>query len=88
MVLLLEHQKLFLQAEKAFESAIKLLQENGTEDQQQHLNTVLVNRHARVLCSLGRYKDAVARYQAVKPLTMFHDVCGLACHCSWRPVKR
>ncbi|KAJ7369927.1 Tetratricopeptide repeat protein 37 [Desmophyllum pertusum] len=75
--LLLEHQKLFLQAEKAFESAINLLQENGTEDQQQHLNTVLVN-HARVLCSLGRYKDAVARYQAVKPLTMFHDVCGLA----------
>ena len=30
------------------------------------------------ISSLGRYKDAVARYQAVKPLTMFHDVCGLA----------
>ncbi|KAJ7369919.1 Tetratricopeptide repeat protein 37 [Desmophyllum pertusum] len=75
--ILLEHQKLFLQAEKAFESAIKLLQENGTEDQQQHLNTVLVN-HTRVLCSLGRYNDAVACYQAVKPLTMFYDVCGLA----------
>ncbi|XP_020629636.1 tetratricopeptide repeat protein 37-like isoform X1 [Orbicella faveolata] len=75
--LLLEHQKLFLQAEKAFESAIKLLQESDTESQQQHLNSVLVNQ-ARVLCSLGRYKDAVARYQAVKPLTMFHDVCGLA----------
>lgn len=28
--------------------------------------------------SLGRYKDAVARYQAVKPLTVFRDVCGLA----------
>ena len=30
------------------------------------------------ISSLGRYKDAVARYQAVKPLTIFHDVCGLA----------
>ncbi|KAL9987357.1 hypothetical protein ACROYT_G001647 [Oculina patagonica] len=75
--LLLEHQKLFLQAEKAFKSAINLLQENGTEDQQQHLNAVLVN-HARVVCALGRYKEAVAQYQAVKPLSMFHDVCGLA----------
>ena len=28
--------------------------------------------------ALGRYKEAVARYQAVKPLNEFNDVCGLA----------
>ncbi|RMX42608.1 hypothetical protein pdam_00013366 [Pocillopora damicornis] len=75
--LLLEHQKLFLQAEKAFKSAIDLLRERATDDDQQHLNTVLVN-YARVLCAMGRYKDAVETYQAVKPLTAFHDLCGLA----------
>nr|XP_058948066.1 tetratricopeptide repeat protein 37-like [Pocillopora verrucosa] len=75
--LLLEHQKLFLQAEKAFKSAIDLLRERATDDDQQHLNTVLIN-YARVLCAMGRYKEAVETYQAVKPLTAFHDLCGLA----------
>lgn len=28
--------------------------------------------------ALGRYQEAVNRYQAVKPLNIFHDVCGLA----------
>ncbi|XP_068693840.1 tetratricopeptide repeat protein 37-like isoform X1 [Montipora foliosa] len=75
--LILENQRLFLQAEKAFERAITLLQGSGSEDKQRHLNAVMIN-HARVLCSLGRYKESVARYQAVKPLKEFHDVCGLA----------
>ncbi|CAH3018534.1 unnamed protein product [Porites evermanni] len=75
--LLLENQKLFLQAKKAFESAIRLLQESENEDEQQHLNFLLINQ-GRVLCALGRYQEAVNRYQAVKPLNIFHDVCGLA----------
>ena len=28
--------------------------------------------------ALGRYQEAVTRYQSVKPLNDFHDVCGLA----------
>ena len=28
--------------------------------------------------ALGRYQEAVNCYQAVKPLNIFHDVCGLA----------
>ncbi|XP_015779373.1 PREDICTED: tetratricopeptide repeat protein 37-like [Acropora digitifera] len=75
--LILENQKLFLQAEKAFTSAIKLLHESEKESDPQHLNSVIIN-HARVLCALGRYKESAARYQAAKPLNEFHDVCGLA----------
>ncbi|XP_044163899.1 tetratricopeptide repeat protein 37-like [Acropora millepora] len=75
--LILENQKLFLQAEQAFTSAIKLLQQSEKEIDRQHLNSVIIN-HARVLCALGRYKESAARYQAAKPLNEFHDVCGLA----------
>ncbi|KAK2552919.1 Tetratricopeptide repeat protein 37 [Acropora cervicornis] len=73
--LILENQKLFLQAEKAFTSAIKLLQESEKESDPQHLNSVIIN-HARVLCALGRYKESAARYQAAKPLNEFYDVCA------------
>ena len=31
-----------------------------------------------LISALGRYKEAVASYQAVKPLNAFHDLCGLA----------
>ncbi|XP_048583868.1 tetratricopeptide repeat protein 37 [Nematostella vectensis] len=73
--LLLEHQCLYRQAQRAFHSAVKLLEGDGAE--QDLLNTVHIN-HARALSALGRHDEAVAEYLQVKPLTGFYDVCGLA----------
>ncbi|EDO37642.1 predicted protein, partial [Nematostella vectensis] len=73
--LLLEHQCLYRQAQRAFHSAVKLLE--GDSAEQDLLNTVHIN-HARALSALGRHDEAVAEYLQVKPLTDFYDVCGLA----------
>ncbi|XP_031551877.1 tetratricopeptide repeat protein 37-like isoform X1 [Actinia tenebrosa] len=74
--LLLEHQCLYVQAAQAFASAVQLLLKES-DARQDLLNMVYIN-HARVLCSLGRYDDAIETYQKVTPLDNFHVICGLA----------
>lgn len=74
--ILLEHQKLYSQAETAYASSLKLL-ESRDDPNQDHCNIVRAN-YARVLCALGKYSESIQAYQAISPLKDFYHVTGLA----------
>ncbi|XP_077989019.1 tetratricopeptide repeat protein 37-like isoform X1 [Glandiceps talaboti] len=72
--LLLEHEGSYRPAAKIFERAVHILKQNDNKTQ---LNMALSN-YGRMLCTIGNHEEATKQYQAISPLTDFHDVCGLA----------
>ncbi|XP_038077285.1 tetratricopeptide repeat protein 37-like, partial [Patiria miniata] len=72
--LLLERQGLHKSAEKAYARVLELM--NDSNDQER-LNLAMAN-HARSLCSIGRYEEAVKQFQAITPLIRLQDICCLA----------
>jgi tetratricopeptide (TPR) repeat protein len=71
--LLLERQKLYRTAAKAFEAAEKLLE--TAEDATQ--SDMVYSNHGRVLVQLQQYEKAICVYQQVKKAD-FSTQCGLS----------
>ncbi|XP_022086951.1 tetratricopeptide repeat protein 37-like [Acanthaster planci] len=72
--LLLERQGLHKSAEKAFARALELV--HDTRDQER-LNLAKAN-HARSLCSVGHYEEAIKQFQGITPLIRLEEICNLA----------
>lgn len=72
--LLLERQKLYRGAVKAFAKSVELLKAKGDVA----LLDLIRSNYGRVLVQLGDYEDAIKQYQEVKEPS-FYTQCGLAC---------
>ncbi|CAB4027696.1 Tetratricopeptide repeat 37 [Paramuricea clavata] len=73
---LLEHQELYSQAEKAYHRSLQLLE--CSENSDNECGDIVRANYARVLCSLGKYSESIKMYQEINPLNNFHHITGLA----------
>ncbi|XP_046856769.1 tetratricopeptide repeat protein 37-like [Xenia sp. Carnegie-2017] len=74
--ILLEHQRLYGQAEEAYKRSLGLLENNVTPNND-HCNIVRAN-YARVLSSLEKWSESIHTYQQITAMSDFYCVVRLA----------
>eukprot|EP00118_Oscarella_pearsei_P013030 m.100186 g.100186 ORF g.100186 m.100186 type:complete len:1137 (+) comp37085_c0_seq8:16-3426(+) len=73
---LLERQRLFVPAEKAYRKAVEIMTSDPNVDKNKM--AMACANHARSLSLIGRHVESIALFNTLSPLSDFHDIAFLA----------